>query len=62
MQNKTIFYFHFDIFIFENKMAVERMQLDGQFAEWLAAVEFHVMYMCVRRIDFASIYNLKLVW
>jgi hypothetical protein len=33
MQNKAIFYFHFDIFIFENKVAeVQKMQLDGQFA------------------------------
>ena len=27
------------------------MQLGGQFVEWLAAVECHVMYMCVRGID-----------
>jgi hypothetical protein len=40
MQNKTIFDFHFDIFIFENKVAeVQKMQLDGQFALFLAAVE-----------------------
>jgi hypothetical protein len=32
MQNKAVFYFHFDIFIFENKAAWEKMQLDWQFA------------------------------
>ena len=37
------------------------MQLGGQFAEWLAAVECHVMYMCVRGIDFVSFYILELV-
>ena len=44
MQNKTIFDFHFDIFIFENKVAgIQKMQFDGQFdgqfALILAAVE-----------------------
>ena len=32
MQNKAIFYFHFDIFIFENKVDEGKMQLDGQIA------------------------------
>ena len=39
MQNKAVFYFHFDIFIFENKVVVEKMQLDGQFAHCPVAVE-----------------------
>jgi hypothetical protein len=32
MQNKAVFYFHFDILIFENKVFVEKMQLDGHVA------------------------------
>ena len=39
MQNKAIFYFHFDIFIFENKVAGRKMELDGQFALCPTAVE-----------------------
>jgi len=39
MQNKAVFYFHFDIFIYENKVAREKMQLDRQFARCPAAVE-----------------------
>ena len=39
MQNKAIFYFHFDIFIFENKVAMAKMQLNGQFALCLTAME-----------------------
>ena len=39
---------HFDIFIFENKVAGEKIQLDGQFARCPAAVECpakgHVKY------------------
>ena len=35
LQNKAVFYFHFDIFIFENKVAGEKMQLDRQFARLL---------------------------
>jgi hypothetical protein len=31
MQNNAIFYFHFDIFIFENKAAGGKIQLDRQF-------------------------------
>ena len=54
MQNKAIFYFHFDIFIFENKVAriggggfgggeeMFVMQLDGQLALCPAAMECHV--------------------
>jgi len=38
MQNKAVFYFHFDVFIFDNKVA-GGMQLDGQFARCSAAVE-----------------------
>jgi hypothetical protein len=34
MQNKAVFYFHFDVFIFDNKVARGEMQLGGQFA-WL---------------------------
>jgi hypothetical protein len=30
MQNNAIFYFHFDIFIFENKAAGGKIQLDRQ--------------------------------
>jgi hypothetical protein len=36
MQSKAIFYFHFDIFIFENKVTFE---LYGQFAVFPAAME-----------------------
>jgi hypothetical protein len=39
MQNKAIFYFHFDIFIFKNKVAGIKMKLDRQFALFPAAVE-----------------------
>ena len=39
MQNKAILYFHFDIFIFENKVAGRKMELDGQFALCPTAVE-----------------------
>jgi hypothetical protein len=39
MQKKAIFYFHFDIFIFENKVTGEKIQLDGQFSLCPAAVE-----------------------
>jgi hypothetical protein len=39
MQNKAIFYFHFDIFIFENKVAGDKMQLNGQFALYPATME-----------------------
>jgi hypothetical protein len=39
MQNKAVFYFHFDVFIFDNKVAGGKMQLDGQFARCPAAVE-----------------------
>jgi hypothetical protein len=31
MQNKAVFYFHFDVFIFDNKVARGKMQLDGTF-------------------------------
>jgi len=43
MQNKALFYFHFDIFIFENKVDGGKMQLDRQFAWCPAAVECPVM-------------------
>jgi hypothetical protein len=36
---KATFYFHFDIFIFENKVAMAKMQLNGQFALCLTAME-----------------------
>jgi hypothetical protein len=39
MQIKTVFYFYFDIFIFENKVACEKMQLDGQFSRCPVSVE-----------------------
>ena len=39
MENKAVFYVHFDIFIFENKEAGKKIQLDGQFARCPAAVE-----------------------
>jgi len=39
MQNKAIFYFHFDIFIFENKVAGDKMQLNWQYALCPAAME-----------------------
>jgi hypothetical protein len=45
MQNNSIFYFHIDIFIFENKVAGGKMQLDGQFARCPAAVECPVSYV-----------------
>jgi hypothetical protein len=32
MQNKALFYFHFEIFIFENKVAGQKMRLTQQFA------------------------------
>jgi hypothetical protein len=37
MQNKAVFYFHFDVYIFENKVAGGN--LDGQFTLCPAAVE-----------------------
>jgi hypothetical protein len=43
LQNKAVFYFHFDIFIFENKVAGEKMQLDRQFARCPAAVDLRVL-------------------
>jgi len=43
MQNKAIFYFHFDIFIFENKVAGRKMELDEQFALCPTAVEYPAM-------------------
>jgi hypothetical protein len=39
MQHIVVFYFHFDIFIFEKKVATEKMQSDGQFARCPAAME-----------------------
>jgi hypothetical protein len=39
MQNKAVFYFHFDVFIFDNKVSGGKMQLDGEFARSPAAVE-----------------------
>ena len=39
MPSKAIFYFHFDIFIFENKVARDKMQLKGQFVLCPAAME-----------------------
>jgi hypothetical protein len=39
----VIFYFHFDIFIFENKVARDKMQLDWQFSLYPAAVECPVV-------------------
>ena len=42
MQNKAIFYFHFDFFIFENKVARYKMQLNGQFALCPAVMECSV--------------------
>ena len=38
-QNKIIFYFHFDIFVFENKVTGDKKQLDRQFTLFPAAVE-----------------------
>ena len=39
LQNKAVFYFHFDILIFANKGAEWKMQLDaGQFVRCPAAV------------------------
>jgi hypothetical protein len=35
MQNKAVFYFHFDVFIFDNKVAGGKMQLGEQFARLL---------------------------
>jgi hypothetical protein len=32
MQNKAVHYFHFAFFIFENKVAGDKMQLNGKFA------------------------------
>jgi len=43
-----MFYFHFDIFIFENKVNGGKMQLDGQFALFPAAVECPA---CLMNID-----------
>ena len=43
MQNKAIFYFHFDIYIFENKVAGDEMQLDGKFTRCPAAVKCPAM-------------------
>ena len=39
LQNKAVFYFHFDIFIFENKVAREKLQLYIHFSQCSAAVE-----------------------
>ena len=51
MQNKVVFYFHFDVFIFDNKVGGGRgMQLDGQFARCPAAVEcpeFYIMNLSI---------------
>jgi hypothetical protein len=44
MQNKAVFYFHFDVFIFDNKVAGVKMQLDWQFAWCPAAVECPALY------------------
>ena len=38
-QNKTVFYFHFDNFIFENKVTGGKMSLNRQIAQCTAAVE-----------------------
>ena len=43
MQNKAIFYFHFDIYNFENKVAGDKMQLDGKFTHCPAAVKCPAM-------------------
>jgi hypothetical protein len=43
MPSKAIFYFHFDIFIFENKVARDKMQLDWQFSLYPAVVECPVV-------------------
>jgi hypothetical protein len=37
--NEAIFYFHFDIFIFENKVACDKMQIDRPFSLCPAAME-----------------------
>jgi len=51
MHYKAVFYFHFDIFIFENKLAREKMQLDGQFAWCPAAVECPAWSSNFRNLD-----------
>ena len=51
MQNKAIFYFQFDIFFFENKVARDKMQLNGQFALFPAAMECR-LFMCVCSFSF----------
>jgi len=48
MQNKAIFYFHFDIFIFENEVVWEKLQLDRQFALFPAAVECPALSVLMR--------------
>jgi len=60
MQNKAIFYFHYDIFIFENKVVGVGglMQLDGQFDRYPAAVEFSVSLKIVNKNDLHGFFQL----
>jgi hypothetical protein len=46
MQNKAVFYFHFDIFIFENKVAGDKMPF-----AWVWIGEFISIYFLISRIN-----------
>jgi hypothetical protein len=52
---QALFYFHFDIFIYENKVAREKMQLDRQFFPCPAAVEFLVNRLNVHFTQYSSL-------
>ena len=56
MPSKAIFYFHFDIFIFENKVARDKMQLKGQFVLCPAAMECPGSYGYKRSIFLFKLY------
>ena len=43
MQSKTLFDFHFDLFIFENKVAGGKIKLDRQFVLCPAAVVSEIL-------------------
>jgi hypothetical protein len=56
MQNKAVFYFHFDIFIFVNKVAGEKMQ----FAQKPPAVECPAFYVLLHQCTVKSVLTLGL--
>ena len=60
MQNKAVFYFHFDIFIFVNKVAGEKMQLDRQFGQNPPTVECPAFYVLLHQCTVKSVLTLGL--